>query len=88
MVYYMTEGAGGFRRIGIPPACPKCGSHRTQIIGTFGDGNTLNIRCGSCGEVSTVPVPPESKVHAAAEPEPVQCFDHELQLTVAVAVPR
>jgi rRNA maturation protein Nop10 len=88
MVYYMTEGSGGSRRVGVPPVCPKCGSHRTQIIGTFGDGNTLNIRCATCGEVSTVPVPNADGLGNTSTAEPAERFEEELQQAVAVVVPR
>ena len=37
-----------------PPICPKCGSHRTQVVGRSNDGTTLTVRCGVCGERSTV----------------------------------
>jgi hypothetical protein len=38
-----------------PPVCPKCGSHRTQIVGSS-EGGVLTIRCNSCGERSTISV--------------------------------
>lgn len=37
-----------------PPVCPKCGSHRTQVIGRLEDGRTLIVRCNACGSHSTV----------------------------------
>ncbi len=70
MVYYMTDGPNNFRRPPVPPVCPKCGSHRTQIVGVHKDASTINIRCGHCGEVSTVPAPAadtKSKAGAPAE---------------------
>ena len=36
-----------------PPVCPKCGSHRTQIVGTS-EGGIVTLRCNNCGERSTV----------------------------------
>jgi len=36
--------------------CPKCGSHRTQIIGTSDDPTKQTLRCNTCGAISTVPV--------------------------------
>lgn len=43
-----------------PPICPKCGSHRTEIVGVGGsqDGRTFILRCNSCGERSTIPAGP------------------------------
>jgi len=38
----------------VPPICPKCGSHRTQVVGRSNDGKTLTLRCGECGERSVV----------------------------------
>jgi hypothetical protein len=38
----------------LPPICPKCGSHRTQIIGRLEDGKTLIVRCNACGSHSTL----------------------------------
>lgn len=37
-----------------PPTCPKCGSHRTEIVGRTDDGRTLTLRCNGCGERSTI----------------------------------
>jgi transcription elongation factor Elf1 len=39
-----------------PPRCPKCGSHRTQIIGMSQDRKPTFLRCGGCGARSEVPV--------------------------------
>jgi transcription elongation factor Elf1 len=57
MVYHMTDGPKGLQRPPVPPVCPKCGSHRTQIVGIYDEASTINIRCGTCGEVSRVPAP-------------------------------
>lgn len=56
----------------LPPICPKCGSHRTEIVGVDGsqDGRMLILRCNSCGERSTVPAEPLSDTrpeHARSE---------------------
>lgn len=45
-----------------PRICPKCGSHRTEVVGISEDGRTLNVRCNACGARSTVPVEPEQAV--------------------------
>jgi uncharacterized Zn finger protein len=37
-----------------PPRCPKCGSHRTEIIGTSQD-LTITLRCAACGVRSELP---------------------------------
>lgn len=37
-----------------PPICPKCGSHKTQIVGLSDDGQTVILRCNACGERSEV----------------------------------
>lgn len=39
-----------------PPVCPKCGSHRTEIIGKVDDPTQRTVRCNACGAISTVPV--------------------------------
>lgn len=41
-----------------PPLCPKCGSHRTEVVGRS-DAGSLVIRCNACGARSEVPVPHE-----------------------------
>jgi hypothetical protein len=38
----------------LPQICPKCGSHRTQIVGRLEDGKTLILRCNACGAFSTL----------------------------------
>ena len=38
----------------LPQICPKCGSHRTQIVGRLEDGKTLILRCNACGTLSTL----------------------------------
>lgn len=37
-----------------PPVCPKCGSHRTEIVGITDQGQVV-VRCNTCGERSVVP---------------------------------
>jgi transcription elongation factor Elf1 len=39
-----------------PPFCPKCGSHRTQIVGRSSNAKTVVVRCSACGERSSVVV--------------------------------
>jgi uncharacterized Zn finger protein len=39
-----------------PPVCPKCGNHRTEIIGKADDPTKRTVRCNACGAISTVPV--------------------------------
>jgi len=39
-----------------PPICPKCGGHRTQIVGRSDDGKTVTVRCNACGERSRVDI--------------------------------
>ncbi len=43
------------------PICPKCGSHRTEVIGLSDDLKLKFIRCNACGFRSAVP-------NASAEP--------------------
>jgi transcription elongation factor Elf1 len=38
-----------------PPRCPKCGSHRTELIGTSQDQKITHLRCAACGVRSEVP---------------------------------
>jgi transcription elongation factor Elf1 len=37
-----------------PPTCPKCGSHRTEIVGLTESGRIVVVRCNSCGARSEV----------------------------------
>ena len=37
-----------------PPLCPKCGSHRTEVVGRSSNGDTLILRCHACGERSRI----------------------------------
>jgi transcription elongation factor Elf1 len=55
----MVHFASQFEAIHLPiapPVCPKCGSHRTQIIGKSDDPTKNTLRCNACGAISTVPV--------------------------------
>jgi hypothetical protein len=53
MVHYNPDAAPAVHT--PPPVCPKCGSHRTQIVGRS-EGGVLTIRCNNCGERSTIGV--------------------------------
>ena len=44
----------------LPPSCPKCGSHRTQVVGRSDDSRTVMVRCSACGESSRVVVGEDS----------------------------
>ena len=44
----------------VPRICPRCGSHRTQVVGRSTDGKTLTLRCGDCGERSVVVITEEA----------------------------
>jgi transcription elongation factor Elf1 len=37
------------------PRCPKCGSHRTVIVGMSQDFGTVHVRCAECGGMAQVP---------------------------------
>ncbi|MBI3400702.1 MAG: hypothetical protein HY048_04715 [Acidobacteria bacterium] len=39
--------------------CPKCGSHRTEVVGRSNDLKTITVRCNACGERSQMPVEKE-----------------------------
>ena len=43
-----------------PPICPKCGSHRTEIVGRSNNGETVILRCNACGERSRITIPGDS----------------------------
>ena len=42
------------RRPQTPPFCPKCGSHRTEVIGQAEEPGGRTVRCNACGAVSVV----------------------------------
>ena len=54
MVHYFQESRFLAQR--PSPLCPKCGSHRTEIIGLCSDQKTTFVRCGACDAHSQVPV--------------------------------
>jgi hypothetical protein len=54
MVHYDTKPRSAAQR--PSPLCPKCGSHRTEIIGQSKDQKITFLRCGACGAHSEVPV--------------------------------
>ena len=43
-----------------PPRCPKCGSHKTEIVGISQDMKMTYLRCAACGVRSEVPSPNEA----------------------------
>ena len=55
MVQFTTKLGSAYHPT-APPVCPKCGSHRTQIIGKTDDPTKRTVRCNACGAISTVPV--------------------------------
>ncbi len=44
-----------------PLLCPKCGSHRTEVVGKSLNDAVLVIRCNGCGERSQVANPARSE---------------------------
>jgi transcription elongation factor Elf1 len=61
-----------------PPLCPKCGSHRTEVVGRS-DAGSLVIRCNACGARSEVPVPREPQSQDVAN-------EVQVMLTIARAL--
>jgi hypothetical protein len=55
----------------LPQICPKCGSHRTQIVGRLEDGKTLILRCNACGAFSTL-LPNGSDADSTDSPRPAR----------------
>jgi len=53
MVHYNAEKKAAAQT--PPPRCPKCGSHRTELIGTSEDRKIAYLRCAACGVRSEVP---------------------------------
>ena len=47
-----------------PALCPKCGSHRIEIVGKSQSGAVLILRCNACGERSEIANPAQDD-HAA-----------------------
>ncbi len=48
-----------------PVLCPKCGSHRTEVVGKSLDDSVLVIRCNACGERSEIANPAHGEDTAA-----------------------
>ena len=57
MVHYDDPGLFAVQQ--PPPICPKCGSHRTEVVGISDRGDVV-VRCNTCGERSTVSLKPMS----------------------------
>ena len=55
MVQFSTKAGSAYQPT-APPVCPKCGSHRTEVIGKSDDPTKRTVRCNACGAISTVPV--------------------------------
>jgi len=55
MVHFVSA-TENTKRPPAPHVCPKCGSHRTEIIGRTEDPTKRTVRCNACGAISTVPV--------------------------------
>ena len=47
--------------------CPKCGSHRTEVVGKSQDAEVVVIRCNVCGELSEVANPAQGAAAAAPD---------------------
>ena len=65
----------------LPRFCPKCGSHRTEVIGRSNGGKTVALRCNACGEVSAVTQDEEREAGQAtggAELEAIVALDRVL----------
>lgn len=65
------------------PLCPKCGSHRTEVIGATDVPRADVVRCNACGERSVVP--PEQQRQTAGRDEGA---DVTIELEVIQAVGR
>ena len=63
MVHYDPTASGSPK---APPLCPKCGSHRTEIVGKSPDDAVLIIRCNACGARSEIANPAQDEGAAAA----------------------
>jgi hypothetical protein len=51
MVHY---GSHQSERRPVPLLCPKCGSHRTAVVGKSADEQHIAIRCSACGARSEI----------------------------------
>ena len=68
MVHYNSDPT---RQKPQPPhICPKCGSHRTYVIGLSEDGETLAIGCNACGAHSTIAITPDSSAAPVSSAQP------------------
>ena len=54
MVHYNPKPWSAAQR--PSPLCPKCGSHRTEIVGQSKDSKVTFLRCGACGAHSETPL--------------------------------
>ena len=52
------------------PVCPKCGSHRTVIVGRSNSGETIVLRCNACGARSEIPADSDASAGFSADPLP------------------
>ena len=50
MVHF-KDGLEALKRPEAPPVCPKCGSHRTEVIGKTETDKAI-VRCNACGTIS------------------------------------
>jgi len=60
-----------------PPTCPKCGNHRTQVVGLSDDGRTLVVRCNACGARSEVIRPLEERAGANTQSDLLEVREFE-----------
>jgi transcription elongation factor Elf1 len=58
MVHYSPEQRAVAQH--PPPRCPKCGSHKTEIVGMSQDMKIAYLRCVACGVRSELPSPNEA----------------------------
>lgn len=71
-----------------PVLCPKCGSHRTAIVGKSHDAAVLIVRCNVCGERSEVRNPEHLDTLSADGLEEFFAVDAATICTGGVATPR
>jgi len=64
-----------------PPTCPKCGSHRTQIVGLSDDGQTIVVRCNACGARSEIVRPLEERADSDGQGDAVLLEAREFEYT-------
>ena len=51
----VNDALEAMKRPEAPPVCPKCGSHRTEVIGNTDGGDKRMVRCNACGAISQAP---------------------------------